>query len=220
MGFAHTGKHEKTEFAEWDAGRQTLLSLCFCQACVSNYTAAGMDGDRLARLVRAGVDAGTGSVEECLGSSLAAELAAVRTSVAARLRALLVTGARSVDPSVRITVHGSSDPWATGSFATLQPAVGDGIDAAVASCWDATAGGRRVGDLRALAPPVIDIGAYLRLDRDWAAGETTDRRLEEYLTAGMTELHLYHLGLLSRQGLATMRNVIERTRQLTAPKGP
>lgn len=42
------------------------------------------------------------------------------------------------------------------------------------------------------------------------AGETTDGRLQQYLGAGMRELHLYHLGLLGRQGLAAMRSVIER----------
>ena len=219
MGFQHAGKHEKTEFAEWDEVRRTLLSLCFCQACHSRYAAAGMDNVRLAQLVRNGVDAGTGTLEDELGDGLAAELAAVRTGIAARFRALLVAGARSVDPGIRITVHGSSDPWATGSFATLQPAVGEGIAAVVASCWDLM-GGRRIRDLRALAPTDTEIGAYLRLDRGWKDGETTDQRLEEYVTAGMTELHLYHLGLLSRQGLETMRSVIERTRQLTAPPGP
>ncbi len=216
MGFDHAGKHEKTEFAEWDEAQRTLLSLCFCQACESRYTAAGIDSDRLAQLVREGVDTGTGTVEECLGDGPTAELAAVRTGIAAQLRALLVAGARSARPGVLVTVHGSADPWATGSFATLQPAVGDGIDAVVASCWDAATGSGRIRELRALAPPDTEIGAYLRLDRGWADGETTDRRLEDYLGGGMRELHLYHLGLLDRQGLATMRSVIERTQQLTA----
>jgi hypothetical protein len=220
MGFDHAGKHEKTEFAGWDEAQRTLLSLCFCLACESRYAAAGIDSGRLARSVREGVDAGAEAVEECLGRGLAAELAAVRTGIATELRALLVAGARSVDPEVRISVHGSADPWATGSFATLQPAVGDGIDTVVASCWDPVAGSRRISDLRALASSVIGIGAYLRLDRDWAAGGATDGRLQKYLSAGMTELHLYHLGLLGRRGLATMRGVIETTRRLTTPPGP
>jgi hypothetical protein len=101
MGIDHAGKHEKTEFAEWD--------------------------------------------------EVAAEVATIRTGIARQLRELLVARCRSVDPSIRITVHGSSDPWATGSFATVQPAVGEGVDAVVASCWDPPAGSRRIKDLRALA---------------------------------------------------------------------
>ena len=40
MGIDHGGKHDKTEFAEWDAPRRTLLSLCFSSACASRYAAA------------------------------------------------------------------------------------------------------------------------------------------------------------------------------------
>ena len=60
------------------------------------------------------------------------------------------------------------------------------------------------------------VGAYLRLDWGWPEDETTGRRLQEYLMSGMTELHLYHLGLLGHQGMATMRRVIETTRELGA----
>jgi hypothetical protein len=217
MGFDHAGKHEKTEFPQWDEVDRTLLSLCFCRACRDRYDSAGVDHDRLAQVVRAGVDTGSGTVEDRLGERLAAEVAAIRTGIARQLRELLVGRCRSVDPSVRITVHGSSDPWATGSFATVQPAVGDGVDGVVASCWDPPAGSRRLKDLRVLAAPSTDVGAYLRLDRDWPAGETTNRRLQEYLMSGMAELHLYHLGLLGHQGIETMRRVIDTTRELGVP---
>jgi hypothetical protein len=43
MGVEHGGKHDKTEFAEWDEARLALLSLCFCQACQRRYAAAGVD---------------------------------------------------------------------------------------------------------------------------------------------------------------------------------
>jgi hypothetical protein len=143
-------------------------------------------------------------------------VAAVRTGIAKELREMLVARCRSVAPNVRITVHGSDDSWATGSFATLQPAVGEGIDGVVATCWDPAAGGRRISGLRALAGPGTEVGAYLRLDRGWPVGELTDRRLQEYLAEGMTELHLYHLGLLGQQGLAAMRDVIDATRAIAA----
>jgi hypothetical protein len=216
MGVEHGGKHDKIEFAEWDEARLALLSLCFCQACERRYAAAGVDREHLAQLVRVGVDAGSGSIEGCLGDELAAAVAAVRTGIAKELRAMLVARCRSVDPNVRITVHGSDGPWATGSFATLQPAVGEGIDGVVASCWDPAAGGQRISGLRALAGPGTDVGAYLRLDRGRPAGELTDRRLQEYLTSGMSELHLYHVGLLGQQGLARLRAVIDKTTALAS----
>jgi hypothetical protein len=216
MGIEHGGKHDKTEFAEWDEARLALLSLCFCQACEGRYAAAGVDRGHLAQLVRVGVDAGSETIEDCLSHELAAEVAAIRTGIVKELRAMLVARCRSMDPNLRITVHGSDDPWATGSFATLQPAVGEGIDGVVASCWDPAAGGQCISGLRALAGPGTDVGAYLRLDRGWPAGELTDRRLQEYLASGMSELHLYHLGLLGQQGLATLRAVIDKTKALAS----
>ncbi len=86
----------------------------------------------------------------------------------------------------------------------------------VASCWDPPAGSRRIKGLRSLAAPGAEVGAYLRLDRGWPADETTDRRLQEYLMSGMTELHLYHVGLLGHQGIAAMSRVIQTTRDLGA----
>jgi hypothetical protein len=86
MGVEHGGKHDKVEVAEWDEARLALLSLCFCQACEGRYAAAGVDHGHLARLVRVGVDAGSGTIEDCLGDELAAEVAAVRTGIAKELR--------------------------------------------------------------------------------------------------------------------------------------
>lgn len=136
MGIDHAGTHDKIEFAGWDAVRRTLLSVCFCDACTTRYAAAGLDADHVAATVRAGVGSACQTVDECLGEDLAAQLAAIRTGVAEQLRTRLVAASRSETPHVRVTVHGSADPWATGSFATVAPVAGDGLDAVVASCWD------------------------------------------------------------------------------------
>ena len=220
MGIDHGGDHDKTEFAGWDETRRVLLSLCFCGACDARFDAAVIDIDRLAGLVRAGIDAGSGTVEDCLGEELAAAVAAVRANLSQGLRALLVDECRAVAPGARIAVHGSADPWATGSFPTLQPATRTGVDAVVANCWQPAEGAAQIAAVSALGNPTTAIGAYLRLDRDWAAGETTQQRLQEYLDAGLSELHLYHLGLLGRQGLEDLRGVADATRRLAAGAGP
>ena len=219
MGIDHGGDHDKTEFAGWDEARRVLLSLCFCGACEARFRAAGVDSDRLAELARAGIDAGSGTVEECLGDDLAAAVAAVRADIAQGLRALLVSTCRAVAPEARISVHGSADPWATGSFPTLRPAIGAGVDAVVANCWQPDAGARQIAELNSLTTKGTAVGAYLRLDRDWGAGEIAQQRLQEYLAAGLTELHLYHLGLLGRQGLEDLRGVVDATRRLAAEAG-
>lgn len=218
MGVDHGGNHDKLEFARWDPTARALLSLCFCSACRELYAAAGVDSDVLARSVRTGVDGGSGTIEERLGE-MSASVAAVRMDIAAVLRALLVASCRSIAPGCRVTVHGSSDPWATGSFSTLQPAPGDGVDTVVANCWDPPAGAGRIGELSAMAHAGAGVGAYLRLDRDWEAGAETDRLLSDYLGAGMTELHLYHLGLLAAPGLERMREVAVAARRLAGRGG-
>jgi hypothetical protein len=218
MGFDHAGEHEKTEFAGWDEARRALLSLCFCHACARRYSAAGIDVDRLTMVVREGVDAGAGTLEETLGS-LAPAVAEVRTGIAAELRTLVVGRARAVSPDTRVTLHGSADPWATGSFTTVRPTLGNGVDAVVASCWDVAAGADRIRRLRGLVSADVELGAYLRLDRDWSESEATGKRLREYLDAGMHELHLYHLGLLGREGLQTLQTVVSRTRELARSAG-
>ena len=214
MGIDHGGDHDKTEFAGWDGPRRALLSLCFCGACQGRLAAAGIDSGRLAELVRAGIDGGAGTVEACLGDDLAAAVAAVRADISQELRALLVGECRAVAPGARISVHGAADPWATGSFPTLQPATGPGVDVVVANCWQPAAGAAEIAALGSLTTRDAAVGAYLRLDRDWAAGETTQQRLQEYLAAGLSELHLYHLGLLGRPGLEDLRGVVDTTRRL------
>jgi hypothetical protein len=77
--------------------------------------------------------------------------------------------------------------------------------------------GRRAGGirgLRELVPADVGVGAYLRLDRDWREGGATRTRLREYIDAGMREVHLYHLGLLGREGLRTLGRVVDSTREL------
>jgi hypothetical protein len=218
MGFDHAGEHEKTEFAGWDEARRTLLSLCFCSVCVARYEDAGLDVDRLRTVVREGVDARSGTVEEALGS-LAAPVAGVRTGIAGRLRTLVVRRARAVAPQARITLHGSAGTWATGSFATVRPALGDAVDAVVASCWEVTGGAGRIRGLRELVPADVDVGGYLRLDQNWSDGATTRIRLREYLDAGLRELHLYHLGLLGGKGLEALQGVLGTARELAGRAG-
>jgi hypothetical protein len=210
--------YEKTEFAGWNAVQRALLSICCCPACTRRYVAEGVEVDRLSTLIRTAVDTGSGSFADALGE-LAPVVAEVRTSVASELRTLLVRTVKSVSAAVRVTVHGSADPWATGSFATVQPAVGDGVDSVVATCWDVATGTGQIRGLRALAPTDVDVEAYLRLDRDWDAGERTDSRLRNYVAAGMSELHLYHLGLLGERGLRVLRHVVGRTRELATTAG-
>lgn len=219
MGLDHGGHHDKTQLAGWNPTQRKLLSLCFCTACRERYSAVGLDSDRLATTVREGVEASGNtaptSVEEGLGSDDADAVATVRTGLAGDLRSLLIDTSRSAARPLTTIVHGSNDRWATGSFSTLQPRVGEGVDTVVANCWDVKAGEERIRALRRLALPSTDVGAYLRLNSDWESGDTADRLLAGYLAAGASELHLYNLGLLGEAGLSRLADVVSTARGLS-----
>jgi hypothetical protein len=212
MGLDHASLHDKSEFARWTTTQQQLLSICFCDACLRALADRGIDGNRLGQLVRDGVDSGADSVEESLGTELAGAVASYRGSLSAQLRQEIVQRAHDVR-EVAVTVHASGDRWSTGAF----PALGDagtfaGVTSAVANCWD---GRRAAAELSALARVVGErcrLGAYLRLDHGWDA-PTIEATVNDYVRARVSELHLYHLGLLSRSGLDTARRVVSAGRE-------
>ncbi|MCX5009723.1 hypothetical protein OG765_01790 [Streptomyces sp. NBC_00555] len=139
------------------------------------------------------------SPEDAVGAQTAAVLRECADASASALHARLIAAARTAAPGIRITVHGSASPWATGAFAPLGPRVAEGIDAVVANCWAAdsgsgsgsrpepgpASGGGPVAALRDLAPPATAVGGYFR---------------PETLPAGLGEAHLYHLGLVPLAG--------------------
>lgn len=214
MGFDHNGMHEKTALAGWNRGQRDLLSLCFCRACEARYRGAGLEPDRLRDRVRSAVRSGSGSPETLLGPELAAGVTAVRTSIAAELRSLLTERIKGAAADLRVTVHGSADPWATGSFPTLAPAPGPGVDAVVTNIDDAASGAEAVANLRALVSaggqpgqPLAAIGGIVGPSDDWADDAVVRDRIAGMKAAGLEELHLYHLGLVGEAGLRTLRRM-------------
>jgi hypothetical protein len=208
MGLDHASLHDKSEFARWNSTARQLLSICFCDACESALAHAGVDVARLAQLVRDGVDTDADSVEQSLGSELADGVASYRGTLSAQLRQEIVQRVHEVR-DVEVTVHTSAERWSTGAF----PASGDvdsfaGVTRVVANCWDGQTAPKELSSLALVVGDRCSLGAYLRLDRGWN-GSLIESTIDEYVRSGMTELHLYHLGLLSRAGLDTARQVVK-----------
>ncbi|MFJ9560581.1 hypothetical protein ACIRQQ_11135 [Streptomyces fuscichromogenes] len=209
IGLGHLGHHEKTDGADWDASRDRLLSLCFCTACQGRYRDAGLDDDRLRGQVRAAVDSRAAAAT--LDPDTMAAVTRVRTGLAAELRRTVLAVAAS-RPTVKVALHASADPWATGPFATVVADTGPDpeLDVLVGSAWTgAQQGTANLAALRDLAGPGARLGAYLpvlpprpvdpqALAREWAA----------CLGAGADELHLYHAGLASRDRLTAVREAL------------
>jgi hypothetical protein len=200
LGIDHGGHHDKTEFADWTPAQRQLLSLCFCQACRSAHTRVGLDTEEIAARVRAGCGPEAISVEQALGAETAAALRAVRTGTVFAFRHRMIAQARAAQPGIHITVHGSPDPWATGAFPTLADDPAPGADTLVANAW---AGPERaeaaIRATVALGGTGSRVGAYLRHDAlGTGSPEHLVSRLRDF---GVSEFHLYHLGLAPQAGL-------------------
>ena len=208
MGFTHASTHDKTDFATLTVASEQLLSICFCTTCYAELRAVGVDTVELAKRVRNGVDEGTSSVEEALGEDLAEVVARYREGLSTNLRRDVVERIRTVQPGATITAHVGASRWATGSF----PSAGSrgalsGLTAVVANCWDPARADIELRDLAARLSPAIALGAYVRADRGWPSSALIGDVITRYVDFGASELHLYHLGLLSRSGLATAQDL-------------
>jgi hypothetical protein len=208
MGLDHAGVHDKSEFANWNTTMRQLLSICFCRHCQRGLGEGGVEVEELARRVRTGVDGNAPSLCDALGDA-AEQVASFRSRLVTRLREELVQRVHDVRPGTAITLHASGDAWATGSFA----APGDdgslaGITTAVANCWGPSSGEYELRALCTLIDGRCQLGAYLRLDQGWSSEEMLSDRIRRYVSAGMDELHLYHLGMMSRDALETAARVV------------
>lgn len=209
MGVEHASQHDKTDLASWSETSQQLLSLCFCGECRRVFVDAGIEVDDLMQRVRNGVDAATATVKDALGEDLASEVLSLRQDAASQLRQTLVQRIREVRSDANITLHASSSGWATGSFSAYG---GDrtslGANSVVANCWKASTGENEITSLRGLVEETCGVGAYLRLDQNWSNQDEVTEHIERYFRAGMTELHLYHLGLVSSTGIDAAKRIV------------
>jgi hypothetical protein len=210
LGIGHLGAHEKTAGADWSAVDQALLSICFCSACTASYTAANLDAERLASLVRAGVGVAS-SVAAALGPEAKVVLD-VRRRTVRDLRDVVVAEARASGVQ-EISLHAAVSDWDTGPAVAVD-SVADGIDSYIIPAWELTdAGVGRVESLRRLG--CERIGAYVTaLPPVPADAETLATHWRSLLAAGATELHIYHAGLASDRRLAAVRTALASLRPL------
>jgi hypothetical protein len=216
MGFDHASAHDKTEFAALSAVQRQLLSICFCAACRDAQRECGLDPDVIAAKVRTGIDENASSPEVALGDELAEVLAGFRVSLGTALRASIIERVRLVQPDAAITVHASGHRWATGSFPALSAAPWSAsISTVVSNAWERASAEEELHALASVVDARAELGAYLRFDRGWS-GDNTDATLRRYVDAGVTELHLYHLGLLTKESTKSAASVIASFREIAS----
>ncbi|HVA53126.1 MAG TPA: hypothetical protein VNF05_06385 [Acidimicrobiales bacterium] len=214
MGFEHASTHDKSEFAQLSAVDEQLLSICFCRWCRVALRERGVDDRDLARRVRASLATNATSLDDALGDELATEVSAHRVALATTLRRALVERIRHEQPSATITLHASAQRWATGSFSPSgEGAALADVTTAVANCWNASSATAELLSLSEVARGHATLGGYLRVDRGWSDDALVNETIRRYVENGMQELHLYHLGLLSRASLATAQQLVTAFRE-------
>lgn len=209
QGFEHSSLHEKTDSAGWGTSARQLLSLCFCAHCRRGMAARGLDAEEVAGLVRGALSGAPTSLDAALGEELAEAVAEHRLGLTSAYRLAVIAGALAARPDLEVTLHASGDRWSTGSFSPID-AGGDleGVGALVAGCWDVSRSTEEIAGLRERAGG-RPVGAYWRVDRLAPVRRGGEEFLARAAAAGMSELHLYHLGLVGADGLERAREVIE-----------
>ena len=192
LGVVHQCQHEKTDGA-WSPALVRLLSVCCCDGCADAWQTPR---DTVVRLLR----------EAVIERLAVADADASETGLPAELEAELLLGRQAATDALRdqvlamvdgptVALHASLDPWATGALPGLTPAAGDQVDSVVLPCWQpGDASVATAGEARATLPSATAVGSYVTVT---AAQPLPDPA--GYVTAlgaaGVSELHLYHLGL-------------------------
>jgi len=225
-GFEHLHAHDKTGASALCADAKNLLSLCFCDACETEYADAGLDPRWLRDYLRTVLEpilAGIGDtastsrdpkqhammVEQLTG------LAGVRVKAANRLREDVIAAAHDARKDLPVLMHTHLDPSRTGANPGTNPedlfaqSVG-----AVYQCWGPFEEGvSTLSKVSALAsqahdgaPIVASLLAVANLGghpADLADAATALR------AAGAHELRFYHAGLATSSDLQAMRAATE-----------
>ncbi|AWT42396.1 MULTISPECIES: hypothetical protein [Streptomyces] len=216
-GLAHLHAHDKTGGVGLGEAGQYLMSLCFCPACRDGYGRHGLDADRLAAAVRAGLEpvwrqepeeGGWAGVEKLLGEPLAAATRAYRDETARTLQEDAVAAVRAAAPAgFQVLLHADPVSYHCGANAGVDPAhilsVADGV---VVPC---------TGDPAPLTPfaaqgrPDAVLAANLTVVSGMGGSPATlaaDAARARDL--GATELRLYHAGLASDADLSAVRSAL------------
>ena len=211
-GFDHLHAHDKTSGIAFDAATKFLLNLCFCAACTTSYTAAGITGLRdVVRAALAPVFLGA-AASATLPPDVLEAVTALRISIASRFQAEVIAAVCSVRTDLPILLHTTPDTLAAGANPGAVP---DGTFGAVLQCGGARSDAAAVG-LQVYAEALAKTGTPqpLAATVNIVGGMGCDRAgladwVDELREAGAEELRLYHAGLASAADLAAVRALSE-----------
>ena len=207
LGAAHRGHHEKS-FGTYTPLAEKILSICCCAACRRGWSIRGLDTGAVVRALREGFETAMGesgagaSPADVLGAQLAAQLLACRQMHTDAILGEVLGALADVDPSLRITLHAETDPWATGGSPGLTLSSARHVNTVLVPL-EATSPDKAgaISAVRASVPPGVAVAAYVNLLGHIEPGEFSEHA-EGLLHAGADELELYHFGLANATQLS------------------
>jgi len=233
MPFVHGFHHEMQQLPVTPA-LAILLGLCFCDACLTLASDAGLDGQAVRRYVAAeierllvdegGEDDPSARVEgywaDRLGGELGRYMALRRTSVDALLREVY----QAVEGRTRVflqeaSVVGSGDhtpvvdlAWQSGLALPPAPNTADGVAilgyVAGLERWTA-----EMGAYRAVLPAGLPVEVGLRpCIPDCASAEELAAKVAYCATMGATGVSFYNYGMMPTRRMAWVRQALEAAR--------
>jgi hypothetical protein len=183
LGVGHLGHHEKTDGA-WSPQAATLLSICCCAACRTDWPVPA------AEVIRALRDAVQHDATPPDG--LLAALLAVRHANTDALRRQVLD---ALPPGVPVTLHAHPDPWVTGPSPGLTPTAEDDVDALLVPAWPTTAASADL--VRQAATTGLPVDAYVTVLAP-TDPDVLPEHVHRLTAAGASRISLYHLGLAPR----------------------
>ncbi len=206
FGVEHGSLHDKSDMGALNDAEGALLSMCFCGACRDGFADVGIDAAELAATVRAALTGPIESIEDALGEDLSSRVASYRAGLSSTLRRELRERVRAARIDATLTLHASASPWATGSFPALGEVERAGeLETVVANCWNSATAEREIEALAQRLAGLSSLGAYVRPDRVVGSPAET---IERFGYLGISELHLYHLGLFNRSSRAVAEALV------------
>ncbi|MEV4582264.1 hypothetical protein AB0K16_54455 [Nonomuraea jabiensis] len=211
LGYEHFSPHDKTSGADLSQSARTLLSICLCPACRRAQAKRGMDGEELARDVRAAIERELRdgvTADLVLGEEQARILYDHRTTVITEL----VTRAAELGGGREVLLMAADDPLATGPDVGVDLARFPGpADTFVVKAWredeDAAIAAVKSAIQRTAKPVVANVTVLGERPKATAA------RVGRLLNAGAAGIRYYHAGLASMPRLTALREAVQLEEQ-------
>ncbi|GAA1973956.1 hypothetical protein [Catenulispora subtropica] len=209
-GFDHLHEHDKVAGIPFSDDELYLMSLCFCDACHSEYQDSGIDARALRAAVRERLDTRFTASEPLVGGLPDADLAAavlrMRTRVGDRLREAMVREVRTQrGADFPVLFHANPRPHRSTAFTGVDPATfAKDATGLVVNCWDGTTENVTLSTGHPAAVHAGLLGVRgMGAHPERLAGQAAAMR-----DAGASGIRLYHAGLASNADIEAMRALV------------